>query len=96
MRMLWKSRGLTAIVVITLALGTGVNTAIFSVLNGWLLRPLPVRGPDEIIVLAAQVPGSSTFSYPAFEDFRQQSSANHGSFRLHPWRRRAEHQRPGK
>ena len=74
-RMLGKSWGLTAILVLTLALGTGVNTAIFSVLNGWLLRPLPVRAPEEIMVLAAYAPGSSNLSYPAFEDFRKQSTA---------------------
>jgi predicted permease len=75
-RMLWKSRGLTAIVTLTLALGVGVNTAIFSVLNGWLLRPLPARAPEQIMVLAAQNQQrrGSQFSYPAFLDFQNQAS----------------------
>ena len=64
-RMLRKSPGLTATVVITVALGIGVNTAMFSLLNGWLLRPLPVPSADQITVLASeQKEGSNAnFSY---------------------------------
>jgi len=73
-RMLKKSPSLTIIVVITLALGMGVNTAIFSVLNGWLFRPLPVRAPEQIHVLAfSQDHNGSNFSYPDLLDFRKQS-----------------------
>ena len=75
LRMLAKNAGFTAIAIVTLALGIGVNTAIFSVLNGWLLRPLPVRAPEQIMVLGSQGPGSSNFSYPALEDFRNQATA---------------------
>jgi putative ABC transport system permease protein len=65
----------TAIVVITIALGIGVNTAIFSVLNGSLLRPLPVRAPEQLTVLAfSQQHDGSNFSYPDLLDFRHQSS----------------------
>ena len=73
-RLLKKSPSLTAIIVITLALGIGVNTAIFSVLNGWLLRPLPVRAPEQIVVLAfSQQHAGSNFSFPDFVDFCKQS-----------------------
>src|SRR5215813_7855035 len=76
-RMLAKSWGLTLVVTITLALGIGVNTAVFSVLNGWLLRPLPVPMPGRIVVLASQQKGrtDSQFSYPAFEDLRRQADS---------------------
>ena len=75
LRMLGKSWGLTAIVAITLALGISANTAIFSVLNGWLLRPLPVRAPEQITVLAIQKKerGPGQLSYPALQDLRKQA-----------------------
>ena len=72
-RMLRKSPGVTATVVITEALGIGVNTAMFSLLNGWLLRPLPVPLADQITVLASeQKEGSNAnFSYSDFLDFQR-------------------------
>ncbi|HXX22279.1 MAG TPA: ABC transporter permease [Terriglobia bacterium] len=75
LRMGGKWRGLTAILAITLALGIGVNTAIFSVLNGWLLRPLPVRAPEQIMYLAFQPKGTSEskFSYPDLLDCQKQT-----------------------
>lgn len=74
-RMLTKTPSLTVIVTITLGLGIGVNTAIFSVLNGWLFRPLPVRAPEQIMVLAPQQEQGTQgkFSYPDLVDFREQA-----------------------
>ena len=79
LRMLAKSPMLPAIVTLTLALGIGANTAIFGIVNGLLLRPLPVKSPQQIMVLAAKVqgdtPGIFTLSYPQLADFRKQADA---------------------
>ena len=79
-RQLFKTPAITAIVVITLALGIGANSGIFSVLNGWLFRPLPVPHPKEIAVLAAPREDGSKFSFLDFADLRGQAETFSGIF----------------
>src|SRR5580704_1323797 len=88
LRMLGKSPGFTAIAVITLALGIGANTAIFSLMNQVLLRQLPVKNPSELVILRAPGPstghissdGDSTesFSYPMYKGLRDNNSVFSG------------------
>ena len=64
LRGLLKRPGFTAIVVITLALGIGTNTAIFSLVNAVLLRPLPYPDPDQIVMIWQKVRLRSHVSFP--------------------------------
>jgi predicted permease len=84
LRTLVKTPGFTVVVVLTLALGIGANTAIFSLTDQLLLRLLPVRSPEQLVVLDG--PGAfqgrtfntGTFSYPMYRDFRDRNTVFDG------------------
>ena len=77
-RMLVKRPGFTLVAVLSLALGIGANTAIFSLINTLLLRPLPIRQPEQLVALNNVGEGRSmfsNFSYPNYKDLRDRNEA---------------------
>ncbi len=75
-RTLVQSRGFAAVAILTLAAGIGGNTAIFSVIDAVLLRPLPYRDPDRLVRLyqTEAAPGKYPFTGPDFIDWKTQNS----------------------
>src|SRR5258706_15411708 len=84
-RMLRKSPGFTAVAVLTLALGIGANTAIFSFVNAVLLKSLPVKQAEQLMTVGSIVPSQpgppySSFSYPVFREMREKDMVFSGVF----------------
>src|SRR6267143_3926977 len=82
LRILLKHKGFTAVAIIALALGVGANTAIFSLVNGVLLRPLPFPAAERIIFFEGKNPSQgitdSNISFPDFTDWSQQTDLFEG------------------
>jgi hypothetical protein len=81
-RTMRHNRAFTAVAVLSLALGMGVNTAIFTLVNAFGLRPLPVLNPEELFFAGAEsAPGNTAgFSYPLFEAVRDRNQTLAGLF----------------
>ncbi len=76
LRQLRSNPGFTAVAVLTLALGIGANTAIFSLIHAAMLKTLAVRDPKSLVILAPkQQAGNALISYPVFEELRQRQRA---------------------
>ena len=87
LRMLRKSPGFSAVAILTLALGIGANTAIFSILDQVLLRPLPVNDPQQLVLLEMKgryygntAAGLAVVSYPMYRDFQDHNDVFSGMF----------------
>jgi hypothetical protein len=85
LRMLAKSPGFVMVAVLSLGLGIGANTAIFSLVNTAALRPLPVEKPEQLVSLqnVSASRASNSFSYPNYKDFRDRNDVFSGLIGYH-------------
>src|ERR1700683_4631539 len=80
-RQLWKSPGFPLTTVLTLALGIGANTAIFSLFNALVLRPIPAKDPAQIVNVYQTLANENRFggfSYPEYVDYRDHNTVFSG------------------
>src|SRR5207237_8908084 len=89
LRMLVKNPAFTTIAVLTLALGIGANTAIFTLVNAVLLKILPIKDPQHLVVIgdptevnnrSLGTPQTDVFSYPLYREIRDSNTVFSGSF----------------
>src|SRR5437870_897756 len=85
-RTLRKSPLFTIVAVLSLALGIGANTAIYTLIQQIILQLLPVRNPEQLVLLTSRGPhygsntGSNAISYPMYQDFRDKNQVFQGMF----------------
>lgn len=88
LRMLRKTPGFTAVAILTLALGIGANTAIFSLIDAVLLKSLPVQKPEELVILFTRLANEDNhqlgFSNPVWQQIRDHQQSFSGIFAEHP------------
>src|SRR5229473_4842614 len=77
-RILYRNPGFAAVIIVTLALGIGLNTSVFTIFDAVALRPLPVRDPERVVKVYQRIVGESgyrSFSYPEYTALRESSSS---------------------
>lgn len=86
-KMLWKNKGVTLVAVVSLALGIGANTAIFSIVNSVILRPRPVTHPEQLVELyvGRRDQPYQTASYPSYLEFRERNQVFTGLAAYNIW-----------
>src|SRR5256885_13906334 len=87
LRSLRKSPVFLSVAVLSLALGIGANTAIFTLINQLILQPLPVRNPEQLVMLAGRgkhYGGNNGLSYPMYQEIRDKNQVFSGMFCTYP------------
>ena len=86
LRALRSSPGFAAIAILSLALGIGANTAIFSLINAVILKTLPVSHPEQLVQLVMKTEGGTSFTNPIWEQVRDRQDVFSGAFAYSPIR----------